>query len=170
MSTPSPLLTIARRSALRRDPAHPRSRGFTLLEILVVLAIIGLLVGLAVTRVGGIFSEKQEDIARLFVQSSMNTPLIAYKISMGDYPSTAEGIQALLVAPSGKADHWHGPYIESPSGSIPLDPWQEPYQYAYPGTHNKNGYDLWSKGPDKQSGTADDIGNWAPVTQGEPAK
>ncbi|HSY53814.1 MAG TPA: type II secretion system protein GspG [Opitutaceae bacterium] len=43
---------------------------------------------------------------------------------------------------------------------MPLDPWGEPYQYAYPGVHNKSSYDIWSKGPDKQSGTADDIGNW----------
>lgn len=135
-------------------------RAFTLLEILVVLAIIGLLVGLAVTRVGGIFGSKQEDIARLFVNSSVKTPLTAYRIDMGGYPSTAEGLQALVTAPQNRADTWKGPYIEAPGGRLPVDPWQEPYVYRFPGVKNKDGYDLFSKGPDKTEGTADDIGNW----------
>jgi general secretion pathway protein G len=135
-------------------------RAFTLLEILVVLAIIGLLVGLAVTKVGGIFGAKQEDIARLFVNSSVKTPLTAYRIDMGGYPSTAEGLQALVAAPQGKADNWKGPYIESPGGKLPLDPWQEPYVYRFPGVRNKDSYDLYSKGADKTEGTPDDVGNW----------
>jgi general secretion pathway protein G len=135
-----------------------RSTGFTLLEILVVLAITGLLAGLAITNVDKIFGGAQGTTAKLFVSQTMKTSLTTYRIHMGSYPTTAEGLQA-LVAPSGaKADRWAGPYIEG--GKIPKDPWDEPYQYAYPGTHNKDSYDLWSKGPDKQSGTADDIGNW----------
>jgi general secretion pathway protein G len=63
-----------------------------------------------------------------------------------------------VTPPSNKADRFpKGGVIDK----IPLDPWGEPYQYAYPGTRNKDSYDLWSKGPDKQSGTADDIGNWS---------
>jgi general secretion pathway protein G len=143
----------------RPSPRASR-RAFTLLEILVVLAIIGLLVGLAVTRVGGIFGTKQEDIARLFVNSSVKTPLTAYRIDMGGYPTTAEGLQALVVAPQNRADSWKGPYIESPGGKLPMDPWQEPYVYRYPGVKNKDSYDLYSKGPDKTEGTPDDIGNW----------
>ena len=145
---------------LHRKFLSAQRRAFTLLEILVVLAIIGLLVGLAVTKVGGIFASKQEDIARLFVQASVKTPLTAYRIDMGDYPSTAEGLQALLIAPQNKGDHWKGPYIEAPGGKLPVDPWQEPYVYRYPGTKNKGSYDLFSKGPDKAEGTPDDIGNW----------
>jgi general secretion pathway protein G len=143
-----------------RNSRRATLRAFTLLEILVVLAIIGLLVGLAVTRVGGIFGTKQEDIARLFVNSSVKTPLTAYRIDMGGYPSTAEGIQALVAAPQGKADNWKGPYIESPGGKLPLDPWQESYIYRFPGARNKDSYDLYSKGADKTEGTPDDIGNW----------
>lgn len=135
-------------------------RAFTLLEILVVLAIIGLLVGLAVTKVGGIFGSKQEDIARLFVNSSVKTPLTAYRIDMGGYPSTSEGLQALVTAPQNKGDSWKGPYIETPGGKLPADPWQEPYVYRFPGVKNKDSYDLFSKGADKTEGTPDDIGNW----------
>jgi general secretion pathway protein G len=148
-------MRIPHRSSLRAS-----RRAFTLLEILVVLAIIGLLVGLAVTRVGGIFGAKQEDIARLFVNSSVKTPLTAYRIDMGGYPSTAEGLQALVTAPQNKGDSWKGPYIESPGGKLPSDPWQEPYVYRYPGVKNKDNYDLFSKGADKTEGTPDDIGNW----------
>lgn len=146
-------------------PARRRRRGFTLLEILVVLAIIGLLVGLAVTRVEGIFGGNQETVAGIFVNSSMKTALMQYRMNMGGLPTTAEGLQALLTPPANNADRWKGPYIESPSGRVPMDPWNEPYQYRFPGTRNKGSYDLYSKGPDKIEGTADDIGNWA---SGEP--
>lgn len=143
----------------RRTP-HSRAlrRGFTLLEILVVLAIIGLLAGLAITNVDKIFGGAQMSTVSIFVKESMKTSLTSYRIHLGDYPSTSEGLQALITRPASKADKWFGPYIEG--GKIPNDPWGEPYQYAYPGTRNKGSYDLWSKGPDKQSGTADDIGNW----------
>src|SRR5262245_19876342 len=136
----------------------PRTTGFTLLEILVVLAIIGLLAGLAITNVDKIFGGAQVDTTRLFVNQTMKTSLTTYRIHMGSYPSTSEGLQALVTPPGSKAERWAGPYVEG--GKVPLDHWGEPYQYAYPGQRNKDSYDLWSKGPDKQSGTADDIGNW----------
>jgi general secretion pathway protein G len=131
------------------------ARAFTLLEILIALAILGLLVGLAVADLGGIFTKQQENAAKLFVTDSIKVPLFTYKMAMGSYPSTNDGLQALVTAPSSNADNWRGPYLAD--GKLPLDPWGQPYQYAYPGTHNKNGYDVWSKGaPDKPN----DIGNW----------
>lgn len=137
-----------------------RPAGFTLLEILVVLAILGLLAGLAITNSDKIFGQGQEAVAKVFVRDSLKTSLVRYRIDLGDYPSTAEGMQALLAAPAGKADRWRGPYIDAPGNRPPVDPWGEPYQYRYPGVKNKGGYDLFSKGPDKTEGTEDDLGNW----------
>lgn len=131
---------------------------------MIALAILGLLVGLAISNFNNIFGNSQVDIARIFVNSSMSTPINQYRFNMGDYPSTADGLQALMTAPAGKADRWRGPYVTENKWP-PLDPWSEPYQYRSPGVRNKNGYDLWSKGPDKQDGTADDIGNWPTTTE-----
>lgn len=135
-------------------------RGLTLIEILVVLAIIGLLVGVWVANTDKIFGRSQVAIAGIFVRESAKIPLISYRRDVGDYPTTGEGLQALVTAPSNHADSWHGPYIETTGGRLPADPWGEPYQYRYPGTKNTGSYDIYSKGPDHQADTADDIGNW----------
>jgi len=135
-------------------------RGFTLLEILVVLAILALLLGLVITNTDKIFGQSQEAVTRIFVRDTLKTTLVRYRIDLGDYPSTEEGLQALVTAPGGKADRWHGPYLETPGNKLPLDPWGEPYQYRYPGTKNPGSYDLYSKGADKIPDTADDVGNW----------
>jgi general secretion pathway protein G len=140
------------------SPNNSKRRGFTLIEILVVISIIMLLAGVIIANVGKSFGGAQQDIAKLFVTQSMKTSLVTYRLNMGSYPSTEEGLLALVTAPAGKADRWRGPYVEG--NKIPLDPWGEPYQYRFPGVHNKDGYDLWSKGPDKTDGTDDDIGNW----------
>ena len=138
-----------------------RSRAaFTLLEILVALAIIGLLAGLAVNNADKILGRSQEAIAKAVVRDTFKSPLLSYKLAMGDYPSTAEGLQALLTAPSTHSDRWRGPYLDTPGAKLPTDPWEEPYVYRYPGTKNKGGYDLFSKGPDRIEGTEDDVGNW----------
>lgn len=128
------------------------------MEILVVLAILGLLAGLAITKLGGTYDSAKIDAARLFVNTSIKVPLFSYKMAMGDFPATQDGIQALITPPSSKAERWRGPYLEP--AKIPLDPWGEPYHYAYPGAHNKDSYDFWSAGPNHQSGDDDDIGNW----------
>jgi general secretion pathway protein G len=142
-------------SSLRRD-----SRGFSILEILVVLAIIGLLVGLVVTNIDSVFGQSQAKVAQIFVRDSVKTPLVRYRIDVGDYPSTAEGLAALVTAPSSAADKWKGPYLDASGGKLPSDPWGQPYEYRYPGVKNSGGYDIYSKGPDKTADTADDIGNW----------
>jgi len=143
-----------------RHPNKPKSRAFTLVEILVVITIIGLLAGLTIANFGKLFGGSQIDIAKLFVNQSMKTPLVTYRLQMGGYPSTEEGLAALAAAPSGKADRWRGPYVADGTKFPITDPWGEPYQYRCPGVHNKDGYDLWSKGPDRTDATDDDIGNW----------
>jgi general secretion pathway protein G len=109
-----------------------------------------------------ILGGSQASVASIFVNDTLKTSLVRYRIDLGDYPSTAEGLEALATAPAARAERWKGPYIEAKGNKLPLDPWGEPYQYRYPGTHNKatGGYDLFSKGPDKVEGTEDDIGNW----------
>lgn len=129
-----------------------------MLEILVVLAILGLLIGVLITNVGGNLDRGQQDTARIYVTASLRSPLTSYRIDIGDYPTTAEGLNALIAAPAGKESRWRGPYIEG--GKLSNDPWGEPFQYRYPGTKNVGGYDLFSKGPDRTPDTADDIGNW----------
>lgn len=129
-----------------------------MMELLVVLAILGLLTGLAIAQIGNVLENARIDTARMFVRETIKTPLFAYQMSVHEYPSTADGLGALVNPPSGKSADWRGPYVTN--GKVPLDPWNEPYQYTNPGPKSKSPYDVWSKGPDKQSGTADDIGNW----------
>jgi general secretion pathway protein G len=147
-------LTVPMLLSTRLQPRRA-ARAFTLLEILIALAILGLLVGLAVVDLGKTYSQNQETVAKLFVQDSIKTPLFTYRINMGSFPSTSDGLNALVTAPANGADNWHGPYLAD--GKLPLDPWNQPYQYACPGTHNPNSYDVWSKGPPEKPA---DIGNW----------
>ncbi len=130
-----------------------RIRGFSLVEILIVLALIGLLATLVVTNVGGIFKGRQIDTAKTFVDSSLSTPLEAYFIDVGSYPASLKD----LVSNPGKG-RWKGPYTKP--GKKLKDPWGNDYHYQAPGQKSGGDYDLWSNGPDAQSGTADDIGNW----------
>ena len=131
----------------------------------VVAVAIALFVALGVTGIAKSNIDTQMaaakvEVAKIFVNSSLQVPLEAYRMDVSDYPSTSEGLQALVTAPAGKSDRWRGPYLMGDKSKILLDPWGNPYQYRYPGIHNKNGYDVWSKGPDGKDGTADDIDNW----------
>ena len=145
---------------LQKNPSRRLRKGFTLLEILITIAIMALLVGVVVQNLDKFFGQGQEGAAKIFVRNSLEAPLLSYRRDLGDYPSTEEGIKALIKAPEGKSDQWKGPYIKVPGGNAPNDPWGNPYQYRYPGTHNTDSYDLFSMGRDKQPDTPDDIGNW----------
>ncbi|HNX04433.1 MAG TPA: type II secretion system major pseudopilin GspG [Opitutales bacterium] len=145
-------------SLARRNRSAQRCvKAFTLMEILLVIGLLGLLMGVMAVGFGDIFFQNEQQIARMFVQQGVKANLQQYRMNMGSYPTSDEGLKALMEAPEGdKASRWKGPYADS----LPKDPWGHPYEYACPGTHNKTGYDLWSAGPDGQDGTGDDIGNW----------
>ncbi|MEM7790198.1 MAG: type II secretion system major pseudopilin GspG [Verrucomicrobiota bacterium] len=135
-----------------------RKAGFTLLEILIAVALVGIMATIAIGNVAGIFGGQQEKIASIFVKDSAELGLTAYRLDVGSYPSTEEGLEALIKAPAGKETRWRGAYIDE----LPLDPWGNPYQYRFPGSKNVSGargFDIWSLGPD-QTESADDIGNW----------
>jgi general secretion pathway protein G len=137
----------------RRQPAA--SRAFSLVEMLIVIALIALIATLVIGGIDKLFSRSQEDIARQYVSQTLTASLLKFRIDTGSYPTTEEGLKALLTAPAGKAAKWRGPYVDR----LRDDPWGRPYQYRYPGTRNKDSYDLWSLGPNPDS-EADDIGNW----------
>lgn len=98
-------------------------------------------------------------IAHTMVNKSMEVPLKSFSIAVGRYPTTAEGLTALISAPAGTGDRWRGPYIKSSGTGLPRDPWNHQYRYRCPGIHNPDHYDLWSLGHDGIE-SADDIGNW----------
>lgn len=138
-----------------------RRAGFSLIEIVLVFALLGILAVVLVQNVDTIFGGGQEDGAKIWVSATVKVPLTMYKKDVGVYPTTEEGLQALMSAPSGKTGRWRGPYLEK----LPEDPWGNPYNFKSPGTKNTRGYDVWSSGADGQSGTADDVGNWDAAAQ-----
>jgi general secretion pathway protein G len=131
------------------------AQGFTLIELLLVLVILTALAAVVVPKFVG--RGKQAQIVRAQSDiAALGVALGAFEVDNGRYPTSAEGLGALSIQPSGLTN-WKGPYIERP---VVNDPWGNPYVYACPGTHNSDGYDLHSFGPDGQDGTEDDIDNW----------
>lgn len=131
-------------------------KAFTLIEILLAIAMISILATIVITNIDKTMTSSQSKIAEAFVNSSLGTPMMTFKLSIGRYPTTEEGLAALYKAPESVGDRWSGPYIKN----LPLDPWGNSYQYRYPAQKSVEGYDVWSMGPDGKSDTEDDIGNW----------
>ncbi len=139
----------------KRQHGSERS-GFTLMEVLLVLGILGVIMAMVVPRILGRQKGAYEDVARASL-NGLSDALKLYALDhAGDFPTTAQGIAVLTSKPAGNDPSWKGPYLEKP----PLDPWGTKMEYRYPGTRNPDSFDVSSAGPDRVHGNQDDIGNW----------
>lgn len=149
-------------SGLRTPPSARYSRrraGFTLVELLLVLVILGTLAAIVYPRLAGRSEQARITAAKTQI-AAFSTALDAFEVDNGYYPKGRNGLEDLITQPR-DATNWKGPYLKD----IPKDPWGNDYIYEYPGKNNVNGYDLYSMGPDGREGGDDDITNWQPASQ-----
>ena len=145
------------RRARRRRSCNDGEAGFTLVEILVVITIIGLIMGLVGPRVLNYLGESKAKAAKIQIESFASA-LDLFYLDAGRYPSSSEGLGALVQRPGG-AQSWNGPYLKG--AVVPNDPWGRAYIYRSPGEHGS--YDIVSYGADGQeggTGTASDVTSW----------
>ena len=124
------------------DARRPAEHGFTLIELLVVIAILGLLISLVAPAVLRQLGGAKISIAHQSIER-MGSILDTYKLDVGNYPTTEDGLQALVTRP-GEADAWNGPYVK---GGVPVAPWNHAYVYRNPSAREGHDYDLCSPGP-----------------------
>jgi general secretion pathway protein G len=136
-------------------------RGFTLMELLVVIAIIATLAAIVAPAIFRNLSDAKTSAAQSQIEI-FDLALNSYRLDNGDYPTQAQGLAALRVAPTGSdaPPNWRGPYL---TREVPLDPWRRPYVYAFPGVENKGGFDLYTLGKDGKpggDGEDSDVTSW----------
>ena len=138
--------------------------GFTLIELMLVVIIIAALAAMVMPRLAGRTEEARRGVAQADIQGNIALALKLYEVDNGRYPSTEQGLAALLQKPTAPptSNNWKGPYLEQE----PIDPWKKPYLYRYPGAHPPRDYDLYSVGPDGAEGN-DDVTNWQASTTAE---
>jgi general secretion pathway protein G len=133
-------------------------RGFTLIEIMVVVVILGILAAAIIPQFMGTTHDAKVSTTKSNI-AELEAALERFNIHMDRYPTTEEGLKVLVESPAGEEGKWRGPYIKL----LRPDPWGNPFQYRIPGTHRASGFDLWSRGNDGADGgqgEAADIGNW----------
>lgn len=156
MGMVAPISLEYRMFSIRTSFLRPRQDGFTLLELLVVLVILGLLAGYVAPRYFSQVGKSEVTTAQAQI-GALEKALDQYRIDTGRYPSTEQGLAALNVKPADEA-RWGGPYLKK---AVPSDPWGNPYQYRMPGEHSE--VDVFSLGRDGRPGGTEadaDIGNW----------
>jgi general secretion pathway protein G len=151
---------VPRRPASARAPRHPR-RGFTLIEILVVIVILGVLATLVAPNVFSNVGTAKDATARSQIEM-LGAALDAYRLDNGRYPTTEQGLAALWQAPMSepRPANWRGPYLRK---AVPLDPWRAAYIYRSPAQESRGGFDLLSYGADAKpggSGEDADVTSW----------
>ncbi|MBK1717429.1 type II secretion system major pseudopilin GspG [Thiocystis violacea] len=140
-----------------RSMKSRRRGGFTLVELLVVLAILGLLAGLVGPQVMKFLGSSKTKTAKLQIDDISST-LDLYRLELGRYPTESEGLKALVENPGGMAN-WNGPYLKK--SQVPKDPWGFEFQYRFPGENGS--FDIWSLGADNSEGgegESADIKSW----------
>lgn len=130
---------------------------FTILELLLVLAILAVLAGIVASRFAGQSQAAKVKAAKTQL-ANLNLALNRFEIDLGRFPTTSEGLRVLVEKPSDGAKAWQGPYLDG--NTIPQDQWGGEWNYRQPGQHRSDGFDLWSNGPDTREGGGDDIANW----------